>query len=238
MQHQASLVVAHLSGQTLGLAARSMHPLRDATKGDVPLLCAAQRFVVQRFDGMRASEPDEIQEPIDVDSLNAIPFGRGRYLAAIDAHRVAVHTRLWPMGIRKGSHVLRLGLCIRVGHRHRGHGHRLLRELIRWTRRDSVAQRMQILVRSENEPAVALRRKLGFAEAGRPKDRIWLRSGSCLTTSRWPSSSAMPDPKLDRTCHSLRLTGLTSFRPGRRPPASSTSGLTGDEARALAPVQR
>ena len=154
-----------------------MHTLRDATMDDVPLLCAAERLVVQSFEGMLVSEPDELQESSFADRLNAIAFGKGRYLVAIEDQLLVGHACLWPMGLRKVSHVLRLDMCIHVGHWRRGHGERLLRELISWARRDSGAHKIELLVRSENGPALALYRKLGFTEEGRLKHRIKLRSG-------------------------------------------------------------
>jgi len=73
--------------------------------------------------------------------------------------------------------VLRLDMCVHVGHWRQGHGERLLRALLAWAGAESGAHKIELLVRSENEPAVALYRKLGFAEEGRLKHRVRLRSG-------------------------------------------------------------
>ena len=154
-----------------------MPHIRDARPEDVPALCAAERVVVQQFDGMLVSEPDEIDESHFIDRLAAISGGKGKYLVVEEAGLLVAHASLWPMGLKKVSHVLRLDMCVNVGHWRQGHGERLLRALLAWANAESSGHKIELLVRSENEPAVALYRKLGFAEEGRLKHRVRLRSG-------------------------------------------------------------
>ena len=154
--------------------------IRDARPEDVPALCAAERDVVQQFDGMLVSEPDEVSESNFTDRLAAISGGRGKYLVVEEGSTLVAHASLWPMGLKKVSHVLRLDMCVHLGHWRQGHGEHLLRALLNWARTESSGQKVELLVRSENEPAVALYMKLGFVEEGRLKQRVRLRSGRCV----------------------------------------------------------
>ena len=154
-----------------------MSQIRDDRPEDVPALCAAEREVVTRFDGLLVSEPDEVSESNFIERLTTIAGGKGKYLVVEEGGRPVAHASLWPMGLRKVSHVLRLDMCVHLGHWRKGHGERLLRALLAWARTESIGHKVELLVRSENEPAIALYRKLGFIEEGRLKGRVHLRSG-------------------------------------------------------------
>ena len=154
-----------------------MPHIRDARPEDVPALCAAERAVVQRFDGMLVSEPDEIDESRFIERLKAISGGKGKYLVVEEEGLLVAHASLWPMALKKVSHVLSLDMCVHVGHWRQGHGERLLRTLIVWAVAECRGHKIELLVRAENEPAIALYRKLGFCEEGRLKHRVRLRSG-------------------------------------------------------------
>jgi RimJ/RimL family protein N-acetyltransferase len=154
-----------------------MPQIRDARPEDVPTLCAAERNVVQQFDGMLVSQPDEVSESNFIDKLAAISGGRGKYLVVEEGASLVAHASLWPMGLKKVSHVLRLDMCVHLGHWRQGHGERLLRALIAWAGNESTGRKIELLVRSENKAAVALYLKLGFIEEGRLKQRIRLGSG-------------------------------------------------------------
>ena len=154
-----------------------MRQIRDAQPEDVPALCAAERDVVQQFDGMLVSEPDEVSESNFIDRLAAISGGRGKYLVVEEGSSLVAHASLWPMGLKKVSHVLRLDMCVHLGHWRQGHGERLLRALLTWAHEESRGRKIELLVRSENEPAIALYLKLGFVEEGRLRQRVRLRSG-------------------------------------------------------------
>ena len=151
--------------------------LRDARLEDATLLCEAERAVVIQFDGLLVSEPDEIVESNFAERIASVSEDRGKYLVIEVDEAIVAHACLWPMGLRKVSHVLRLDMCIHVGHWRQGYGECLLAALLTWARRSSSAHKIELLVRSENEAAVALYRKLGFVEEGRMKDRVRLRSG-------------------------------------------------------------
>ncbi len=154
-----------------------MFYIRDAVPEDAPMLCEAERQVAAEHDGRLVSEPDELNPTSFLDRIASLAGGRGKYLVAeIDGKPVA-HACLWPMGLRKVSHVLRLDMCVHIGHWRSGYGEALLRSLIAWARANPQAQKIELLVRCENEAAVALYRKLGFLEEGRIKGRVRLRNG-------------------------------------------------------------
>ena len=141
------------------------------------MLCESERQVVAQYDGLLVSEPHELKEASFSDRIASLAGGQGKYLIAeVDGEPVA-HACLWPMGLEKVSHVLRLDMCVHVGHWRQGYGEGLLRSLLAWARSESGAHKIELLVRSENEGAVALYRKLGFVQEGCMKDRVRLRTG-------------------------------------------------------------
>lgn len=141
------------------------------------MLCAAERAVVRQYDGMLVSEPDELFEPLFLQRIATAADGRGKYLIAeVDGVPVG-HGSLWPMPLRRMAHVLRLDLCVHVGHWRRGHGEALLRALLDWAAGQPSARKVELLVRAENAGAVALYRKLGFEDEGRLRERVRLPDG-------------------------------------------------------------
>lgn len=157
-----------------------MRTLRDAVREDAPMLCAAERAVARQHEGMLVSEPDELFEPLFLKRIASLADGRGRFLVA-EADGVAVgHACLWPMPLRRLSHVLRLDLCVHAGHWRQGHGEALLRALLDWAAGQPAARKVELLVRAENAGALALYRKLGFVEEGRLRERVRLHSGRFL----------------------------------------------------------
>lgn len=63
-------------------------------------------------------------------------------------------------------HVAELGLMVSLGERRRGIGTALMEEAAKWARSSGVTK-LELHVFPHNEPAIALYRKLGFAEEGR-----------------------------------------------------------------------
>lgn len=154
-----------------------MRTLRDAVREDAPMLCEAERAVVRQHDGMLLSEPDELFEPLFLQRIASLAHGRGRFLVA-EVEGVAVgHACLWPMPLRRLAHILRLDMCVHVGHWRQGHGEALLRALLDWAGGQPSARKVELLVRAENAGALALYRKLGFVEEGRLRERVRLHSG-------------------------------------------------------------
>jgi RimJ/RimL family protein N-acetyltransferase len=151
--------------------------LRDARAEDAPALCAAEQAVVRAYDGLLVSEPDELQEAAFVERIASLADGRGKYLVVERNAELLAHASLWPMGLRKVSHVLRLDMCIHLGHWQQGHGQALLEALLVWARENPCAYKVELLVRATNLPAVSLYRRAGFTEEGRMHRRVRLRDG-------------------------------------------------------------
>lgn len=154
-----------------------MRRLRDAVRDDAAMLCAAERAVVRQYDAMLVSEANELFEPLFVQRIASLADGRGKYLIAEDEGVAVGHGCLWPMPLRRIAHVLRLDLCVHVGHWRQGHGEALLRALLDWAAGQPSARKVELLVRAGNDGAVALYRKLGFVEEGRLRERVRLPGG-------------------------------------------------------------
>lgn len=154
-----------------------MATLRDACLGDVPALCAAERAVVGAFDGLLVSDPDELHEAAFAERIRNLADGSGKVLVVEDGGAVVAHACLWPMGLRRIAHVVRLDICVHLGHWRRGHGRALLEALIAWARQAGAVHKIELSVRASNAGAVALYRSLGFVEEGRLRDRVRGRDG-------------------------------------------------------------
>ena len=151
--------------------------IREARSGDAAALCEAERAVVREFDGLLVSEPSELVERTFAERIHMQSEGRVKVLVAEVAHQVVGHASLYPMGLQKVAHVLRLDMCVHLGHWGHGHGTRLLAELLFWARERPGAHKVELLVRSTNTAAIALYEHAGFAHEGRFKDRVRLRNG-------------------------------------------------------------
>jgi putative acetyltransferase len=151
--------------------------LRDACLEDAALLCAAERAIASCFEGLLVSDPQELREASFRDRIAAVSDGRGKYLVAECSGNMVGHASLYPMGPRRLAHVLRLDMCVHGGHWRQGHGEALLRGLLDWAHHHSAALKIELLVRAENFPAVALYEKLGFVVEGRLQGRVRLDSG-------------------------------------------------------------
>lgn len=151
--------------------------LRDARAEDAPALCAAEQAVVRAHDGLFVSEPDELRDGAFAERIASLTDGSGRYLVVERDAELLAHACLWPMGLRKVSHVLRLEMCVHLGHWRQGHGRVLLEALLTWARANPRAIKVELLVRATNLPAVALYRGAGFTEEGRLHRRVRLRNG-------------------------------------------------------------
>jgi aspartate racemase len=151
--------------------------LRDARPEDAAMLCEAERAVSAAHEGLLVSEADEFVTSSFRDRIASLMDGRGKYLVAEWDGQPVAHASLWPMSLRRVSHVLRLDMCVHLGHWRRGHGELLLNALLDWAQSSSSARKVELLVRSENVAAVTLYRKLGFVEEGRLKERVRLQDG-------------------------------------------------------------
>ena len=154
--------------------------IRDALPSDAAALCEAERDVVREHDGLLVSEPEELFEAAFRERIAIHIGGSAKVLIAECAGAIVGHASLWPMSLRKVSHVLRLDMCVHLGHWHQGHGRALLESLLAWARAHPGSSKVELLVRSENRSAVALYESAGFIHEGRIRNRIRLRDGRLI----------------------------------------------------------
>lgn len=154
-----------------------MQILRDARLSDVSSLVEAERAIVCKFDSLLVSEPEELIEAAFAERIALAAAGKAKYLVIDDDGTCIAHASVHPMGLKRLSHVMRLDMCVHLGHWRRGYGERLLAALLAWAREQSSVEKIELLVRETNKPAVTLYRKLGFVEEGRHRKRVALRSG-------------------------------------------------------------
>jgi RimJ/RimL family protein N-acetyltransferase len=154
-----------------------MITMRDAQLEDAAALCAAEQAIVAIHDGLLVSDPDELYESAFRDRIAYVAEEHGKYLVVLRDSLPVAHACLWPMELRRISHVLRLDICVHLGHWRQGYGRALLQALIDWARTSSSAHKIELVVRATNLPAIALYRASGFVDEGRLRQRVRLRNG-------------------------------------------------------------
>jgi putative acetyltransferase len=146
--------------------------IRAARSADAPLLAAAERAIAS-VPGRLASRPEEIQDEDVRRKIDELEDGaRGIFLVAERAGAVVGHAFLEPLTLAATSHVVRLTIAVHEGHQRQGAGRALMTELLRWARSRPSVEKVELQVRSTNEPALALYRSLGFVEEGRKTKRL------------------------------------------------------------------
>lgn len=130
-------------------------------------------------DGDAFSRTTSADEPVDEASIaTRIRAGLARPLAAVDWQRwwcltdggeVRGHVDLRGSPIVAGLHRAQLGIGLERGWRRRGWGEGLMRTALGWAADQGLAW-VDLGVFSENAPARALYRKLGFEEVGIVED--------------------------------------------------------------------
>lgn len=146
--------------------------IRRARREDAPLLAASERAIAS-VPGKLASLPDEIDEDALAKKILDLQDGVGGiFLVAEDAGAVIGHGLLDPLPLRATAHVVRLTIAVHEGHQHQGVGRALMNELLSWARSNPRVEKVELQVRSSNEPAIWLYRSLGFVEEGRKTRRL------------------------------------------------------------------
>lgn len=146
--------------------------IRRARPEDAPLLAAAERAIAT-VPGRLASRPDEIaDDAVRKMIVDLNDRGRGNYLVAEHAGELVGHALLEPLPLAVTWHVVRLTIAVHEGHQGQGIGRALMDELLRWARSDPRVEKVELQVRSTNEPAIALYQSLGFVEEGRKTRRL------------------------------------------------------------------
>lgn len=155
-----------------------MIAIRKARDSDAPVLCRAEAETA-RTPGFLVSRPGELVVR-DFRRKIAALSRAGRYVAAVDRGAVVGHAFLEPMGLRAVAHVFRLTVVVHPGHRGKGIGTALMRDLLTWAMSQRRVGKIELLVRSTNGVAINLYRRFGFVEEGRFRRRIRLPNGRFL----------------------------------------------------------
>jgi putative acetyltransferase len=146
--------------------------IREARPEDAALLAAAER-VIAGVPGKLASRPDEIDdEDIRKKIVELHNRHGGIFLVAERAGALVGHAFFEPLALAVTSHVVRLTLAVHEGHQRQGVGRALMHALLHWARSNPRVEKVELQVRSSNEPAIALYRSLGFIEEGRKTKRL------------------------------------------------------------------
>lgn len=157
-----------------------MPTIRPARPEDAAALAAAEAETA-RTPGLLVSRPHELRaEAFERMIRDLAASGRGRYAVAEEDGRPVGHAFVEPMGLEAVAHVVRLTICVHPGCRGRGIGRALMEDLMAWARRAPGVEKVELLVRATNAPAIALYRKLGFEEEGRLRRRVRLPDGTCI----------------------------------------------------------
>src|SRR4029078_2878449 len=94
--------------------------------------------------------------------------------------QIVGHGMLDPLPLAAVRHVVHLTLVGQVGWQGMGFAREVLSALIEWAKSAPAVEKIELHVRSSNEQAQALYRKLGFTEMGRWKRRIKIGPGQYL----------------------------------------------------------
>lgn len=154
--------------------------IRPARAEDAPTLAQAERLIAAA-PGFLVSQPAELTDERFAQRIAALAHAdNGRYLVAEAAGQIVGHGVLDPLPLAATRHVVHLTLVVHPGWQRMGVGHELLRSLIEWARAAAPVEKIELHVRSSNEQAQALYRKLGFTEIGRWHRRIKVAPGEYL----------------------------------------------------------
>ncbi|MEP6871767.1 MAG: GNAT family N-acetyltransferase [Anaerolineaceae bacterium] len=152
--------------------------IRNATADDAGLLWAAEQAVVRLHDGLLVAQPGELTVSAFSDRIASQEQGTCHILVAEVGHTATGHGSLERMLMRNMAHVLRLDLCVHIGHWRQGHGRALLADLLDWAEQRDWARKVELNARRGNLGAIELYREFGFHHEGWLRGRVRLRDGS------------------------------------------------------------
>ena len=132
---------------------------------DAPILAQAERTIAAT-PGFLVSQPGELTDE--------------RFAQKIAALGHVGHGMLDPLPLAAVRHVVHLTLVAHGGWQGVGVGRELLSSLIAWAKVAPAVEKIELHVRSSNEPAQALYRRMGFTEMGRWRRRIKVGPGQYL----------------------------------------------------------
>lgn len=136
------------------------------------MLAQAERTIAAK-PGFLVSQPAELTDEGFARKIAAL--GRadnGCYLVAETQGKVVGHGVLDPLPLAATRHVVHVTLVTHPGWQRQGVGRQLLSRLIEWAMAAQTVEKIELHVRSSNEPAQALYLRMGFTEMGRWRHRI------------------------------------------------------------------
>jgi ribosomal protein S18 acetylase RimI-like enzyme len=154
--------------------------IRPARIEDAHALAQAERAIAAT-PGFLVPLPAELTDERFAQKIAALRAAdNGHYLVAEVAGQIVGHGMLDPLPLAAVRHVVHLTLAVHPGWQGKGVGRELLGSLIAWARSAAAVEKIELNVRSSNEPAQALYRKLGFTEIGRWRRRVKIGPGEYL----------------------------------------------------------
>lgn len=155
--------------------------IRQAKAQDAEALLKAEREIALQKPGHMITQPHELSDGIFKDKIGQLSdHPRGVYLIAELDKSVIAHALLDPMPFAATQHVALLTTAVHSGHQGNGVGQKLTMHLIEWARSRSMLEKIELHVRSNNTPAMALYKKIGFQEEGRRLRRVKLADDQYL----------------------------------------------------------
>lgn len=157
-----------------------MVKIRRAKVADAPVLAAAEAKIAET-PGYMVSYPHEITSDAfaaKIAELSQHP--RGLYIVTLLDNKIVGHAMLDPMRLSALSHVVKLNIFVHPGFQRQGIGQTMMEYLLNWAKQAPGVEKIELLVRTTNKPAIALYEKIGFFEEGRFKKRLKLPDGSYI----------------------------------------------------------
>lgn len=157
-----------------------MVKIRRAEQADAPVLAVVEAKIAET-PGYMVSRPNEITPDAfatKIADLSQHP--RGLYIVASLDDKIVGHAMLDPMRLSALSHVVKLNIFVYPGFQRQGIGQTIMEYLLNWAKQTPGVEKIELLVRATNKPAIALYQKFGFLEEGRFKKRLKLPDGSYI----------------------------------------------------------
>lgn len=146
--------------------------IRQAQLEDAHILGEAEREIAEE-PGFFCSQPSELKdENIAKAILTCSKSSTGVFLVAVYEDQLVGHAFLNPHAVQSLSHVADLNMAVHRGWQSKGIGKMLLESIIQWAKNFSSLEKIGLVVRATNTPALSLYRKMGFQEEGRLKNRV------------------------------------------------------------------
>jgi ribosomal protein S18 acetylase RimI-like enzyme len=151
--------------------------IRRASPKDAKAIANGEHEVA-KTPGLLNALPGEIPAQVFFDKINALEQNdRGLYLVAERESGVVGHLLLDPMPLAANSHICTLTVVVYPKWQRLGIGRELLSFAIQWARMSAKVEKIELMVRASNEPAIRLYQSMGFVEEGRIRNRVKEPSG-------------------------------------------------------------